>query len=304
MKRTVPALSKELLAGTWLAEDSAGMQYSIYHLENDGRLSWVTLITDGETQGILKGKWSQEGDDLVFKELKIAGSITELTGEESEEERSSVKVLSQDLLEVTPELSPTAHRWKRLRRRASENHSPHYKAPSVEQVKALTVRDLLNYNPLYLWVLSELTPTEWGILDITDDPDCSAALLETLNTKLPRKTALYYCAFRFGKMWGEGGLDAAISSEDPASAQAYLKLVSEAYRTFGNPEVAALITEIAEKLAESEQELANGADEEDDFVWSWLARYDDIYEDISNSSANIYEVITGDLQENPQAYTQ
>lgn len=172
--------------------------------------------------------------------------------------------------------------------------------PSPEALKAFTVTDLADSNPLSSWI--------YGLVEASNEKVFEDKIVDALKNTIPLKCGYYFAIGQFEGLWGNGGMQHVVLRDEVVQTQHLLGVAAEGYEHYKRPKTAALVRELSSKMPswmKRIEELRRREAPEDEWraVWAEVDSYDVIFNGLLDEEGTVYTEMLADIQQYPADYT-
>lgn len=289
----------ESLEGVWMGVSHQTIQVTA--LRPDRTFSGTYFTPAMDIRARFSGRW--EWKDGVFTMEYLEADSPPFRVPMKDENR--LEAVSPDVMVLHTLPKGASVEWKRVQfaphgKEPQKANKPPVDPPSLQALRRLSLKDLIDTNPLSAWM--------HHLVDASKKPLFDDKVVDALQTTIPKKAGYYFAIFQFEGMWGNGGMQHVVLREEIPQTQYLLKLTAEGYEHFGNPKTAALVRELAAQAIPWMEQIialnkADASEEKFQPVWSAVDAYDARYDKLNEEEPGVYEALLKDIHQKPEDYT-
>ena len=297
MANTQAQLSEDFIADVWIGISHQSV--TVTSLNADHSFAGTYFTPSMGVRATVAGTWRLDGEVLALDYTEAEPKILRLPMTDL----NHVEVTSADTMTLQTLPQGWAVEWNRVRfagRVPGIEKGPSPAPPSLEALKALTINELADSNPLSSWI--------YGLVEASNEKVFEDKIVDALKNTIPLKAGYYVAIEQFEGLWGNGGMQHVVLRDEVFQTQYLLGVAAEGYGHYKRPKTAALVRELSSKMPswmKRIEELRRLEAPEDEWraVWAEVDSYDLIFDGLVDEEGTVYTEMLADIQQYPADYT-
>lgn len=297
MANTQAQLSEDFIADVWIGISHQSV--TVTSLNADHSFAGTYFTPSMGVRATVAGTWRLDGEVLTLDYTEAEPKILRLPVTDL----NHVEVTSADTMTLQTLPQGWAVEWNRVRfagRVPGIEKGPSPAPPSPEALKAFTVTDLADSNPLSSWI--------YGLVEASNEKVFEDKIVDALKNTIPLKCGYYFAIGQFEGLWGNGGMQHVVLRDEVVQTQHLLGVAAEGYEHYKRPKTAALVRELSSKMPSwmkriEELRRREAPEYEWRAVWAEVDSYDAIFNGLLDEEGTVYTEMLADIQQYPADYT-